>query len=300
MHADISVPRPILIIGAGRSGTTVLTWALGQHPNIIATPETNWLSALASYLGAFHEIGAVNAAAHLTVFDIDRRFFFQQFGRAVNTLVLDSFEAKFAERRAGPAIEWQDGIYWTRHANDPKRRWADGTPSNTPYVAALARMFPQARFINLVRNPVDVVHSWLGVPWRAPDHADPRALIDHIRHSQRIGYLAESAFGPDRVMRVLFDDLVLRPADHMKAIAEFIGEDYAADMIEPLTGTKINSTGGRKADFDAELATVRSDPLLLEMEKWHRAARDAGWRIADQQDAISELAAYANWKIPIS
>jgi hypothetical protein len=39
--------RPIFIIGAPRSGTSITTWALGQHPNIQPMPETAWIASLA-------------------------------------------------------------------------------------------------------------------------------------------------------------------------------------------------------------------------------------------------------------
>src|SRR5258707_13348198 len=39
--------KPILIVGAPRSGTSILAWCLGQHPNILPQEESNWL-------GPFH------------------------------------------------------------------------------------------------------------------------------------------------------------------------------------------------------------------------------------------------------
>ncbi len=39
--------RPIFIVSSGRSGSTILTWCLGQHPNIIPEEESNWLGPFA-------------------------------------------------------------------------------------------------------------------------------------------------------------------------------------------------------------------------------------------------------------
>ena len=39
-------PRPIFIIGAPRSGTSITTWVLGQHPNIQTMPETGWIASM--------------------------------------------------------------------------------------------------------------------------------------------------------------------------------------------------------------------------------------------------------------
>jgi hypothetical protein len=35
--------KPVFIVSSGRSGSTILTWCLGQHPNILPQEESNWL-----------------------------------------------------------------------------------------------------------------------------------------------------------------------------------------------------------------------------------------------------------------
>jgi len=37
------LPQPVFVVGMYRSGTSILTWALGQHPNLWALDETGWL-----------------------------------------------------------------------------------------------------------------------------------------------------------------------------------------------------------------------------------------------------------------
>jgi protein-tyrosine sulfotransferase len=40
-------------------------------------------------------------------------------------------------------------------------RWGDKTPLNTLYLPEIERVFPDARFVNLIRDGCDVVHSYL-------------------------------------------------------------------------------------------------------------------------------------------
>jgi hypothetical protein len=292
------IPRPIFIIGSGRSGTSSLTWCIGQHPNIIATPETSWLSSLASHIDTMHRVGA--GVGHLQRFDVDRHAFFRLFGNSVDQLVRDTYETKFPDRRSAtkPSRQNANGVAWYRSPDDPKTRWADGTPSSTPYVYVLAEMFPEAKFINLVRRPDDVVLSWLGFRSRAKEHAWAWRLVRHVYQLQRIGYLAEAAVGPDRVMRVLFEDLIENPEPSLRGICAFIGEEYTPHMIEPLLAGKINSSGARKAEFERESRSILAYPWLRSMRQWNAAAQDASWRIASKDDATRELLAFAKRRMP--
>src|ERR1700676_4875312 len=38
---------PIFIVGSPRSGSSILTWCLGQHPNILGLEESNWMTSFA-------------------------------------------------------------------------------------------------------------------------------------------------------------------------------------------------------------------------------------------------------------
>ena len=55
------INRPIFVVGSPRSGTSILTWCLGQHPNIFPVPESNWLGQFAINVQVSYEIGSARA-----------------------------------------------------------------------------------------------------------------------------------------------------------------------------------------------------------------------------------------------
>jgi len=45
MDSSAATPtnKPIFVVGSPRSGTSILSWCLGQHPNILVIPESAWM-----------------------------------------------------------------------------------------------------------------------------------------------------------------------------------------------------------------------------------------------------------------
>ena len=50
--------NPIFVVGSPRSGTSILTWCLGQHPNIFPVPESNWMGNFAINVAMAYRVGA--------------------------------------------------------------------------------------------------------------------------------------------------------------------------------------------------------------------------------------------------
>jgi hypothetical protein len=87
MHEEIN--RPIFVVGSPRSGTSILAWCLGYHPNIFPVPESNWMGELAVELARSYQIGAGRGVlSMLSAMDIQRDEFFSHIGRSINSLIL--------------------------------------------------------------------------------------------------------------------------------------------------------------------------------------------------------------------
>ncbi len=126
---------PIFIIGSPRSGTSILAWSLAQHSELTTAEESNMFSELTR--GEKLESVYRNAAARpdsrdwLRMKDVGEDEFLASLGLGLNALVTSR----------------SDG------------RWIDQTPANTLVAPTLARLFPDAQFIHILRDGRSVVNS---------------------------------------------------------------------------------------------------------------------------------------------
>jgi len=84
-----SINRPIFVVGSPRSGTSILTWCLGQHPNIFPVPESNWMGPFAVNLAISYKAGSARALLSiLSAMGISSDEFFSHIGQSINGLIL--------------------------------------------------------------------------------------------------------------------------------------------------------------------------------------------------------------------
>jgi len=235
-------PRPVFAIGAPRSGVSALAWALGQHPAIPAAIDTAWMAELAKQLPTIHERTQPEG------FGPER--FSRVFGRAAASLIGDKIE-----------------------------RWIDGSPELTINVPMLARLFPDARFIHVVRESDAVVRSLADPPLgsagatggtQIPAHLRTRVpegeAADRWMAGARAGLEAERMLR-DRVLRVTYDELVEAPEALLRRCLEFVGEEWDERCMRPLRGLASTiappaAAGGRGSDPLRAAARALSDELL--------------------------------------
>lgn len=111
-----------------------------------------------------------------------------------------------------------------------KPRWGDKRPMYHRVLPALRRMFPDAVFVHLVRDGRDCVTSLSRASWwqRSFYHA-VRAWTLAIDNSRQ----ARVALPADSFYELRYEDLVTEPATQLRALCEFLGEEFDDAMLTP-------------------------------------------------------------------
>ena len=243
--------KPIFIVGSPRSGTSILTWCLGQHANIFPVPESNWMGEFGLNVAASYQMGIARGdRTILSAMDISREEFFANFGQSINDLIL----------RHRLDLEKKRKI--TRPPTEPKMRWVDGTPEYSLHIYALRKLFPEAVFIHVLRDPPEVVRSMLNFHRVAGTHLvqNEEQAYKYWLRMVKACVQAEQAYGSEVVHRLSYMALIDDPEWAIRSLLEFVGEPYTAKCLDPLS-RRINSSNV-PSDFVAE--DPATDPSVVQ------------------------------------
>ena len=294
------INKPIFVVGSPRSGTSILAWCLGHHPNIFPVPESNWMGDFAVNVARSYQIGAARGIfSILSAMGISRDEFFSHIGRSINSLVL-KHRGDLDRRRLIIAVqrllkdrglylgevtgefdaatsaavqqyemvdktlysELVDSLRTAASDSEYKTRWVDQTPEYSFHICGLRKLFPCALFIHIVRDVGSVVRSMLNFHRIAGTHVVPNEeeAYKYWLRTVRACLKAEEAYGPHVIYRLRYSALVENPESALRSLLDFLGEPYSAKCLEPLS-QRINSSNVPD-DFTSQ--DPATDPVIIE------------------------------------
>ncbi|MGH8040754.1 MAG: sulfotransferase family protein [Rudaea sp.] len=241
------IAQPVFVVGAPRSGTSILTWALGQHPNILPTEESDWLGPFAVQAAAAHTRGSARGErSQLSALGITRSDFLRGFGDAIDSMILTH---RFDLERRNHEIAQRDPqqvspkFAVARAPGEPKSRWVDGTPEYSLHVRGLRALFPAAKFVHILRDADEVAASLLAFrdAGGQPLVADVEAAYSYWLRTTQACMQAATAYGGDVVHRVHYANLCADAESALRGILAFVNEAYVPACVEPFN-RRINSS----------------------------------------------------------
>jgi hypothetical protein len=211
----------IFIVGCGRSGTTLLRSMLDSHPDVAVPGEARFLTG---FLTHPESIAAGPWDEHAFVEALGAEPSFDAWG-----LPIESVAEALASSSPASFADGVRGVYRCYADSHGKARFADKTPSLVLHLPILADLFPEGRFVHLVRDGRDVALSTIDAPW-GPDTVVGAAHYwrRHVTHGRNAG----REIGPERYREVRYEDLVTDPERVAVDICEFGELDYEPSMLD--------------------------------------------------------------------
>jgi len=256
----------IFIISPPRSGSTLLQRMLGSHSAIYTHPEPHLLTPL-YYLGYYDNVERapydhINAAKAL-------RELCEELPRGEQDY-LDALRA------------YASTIYDRVLAPTGKRFFLDKTPAYALIAPFVHKLFPQARFIILTRNPMAIHHSvaksFFGGDYQRAVEFNPvvknyvPAVASFIRQ------------GHDNATVIRYEDLVQHPEIQAKRLCEFLGVEFEPAVVNYGSAQHITKSYG-----DPITVSSHNRPVQTSVASWQQALANDESARAIAAKVVNEL-----------
>ena len=233
--------KPIFMIGAERSGTTLVMALLGAHSRI-AVPEVVWYyPRFQPYLHTFGDLKIeenFRTLAAEMVFGLKTPFW----GMKVNVHTIVDEVIELAPERSFAGLYAAMHLRFAQSVNKP--RWGEKTPHNLFFVEPMHKDFPEAQFIYITRDgrdaSVDYMESSFG----------PTNIYMAANSWKRCRNAVKQWREPLRNKGLWFDikyeELVTQPEKVMRATCEFLGEEFEMSMFDFFKGDLAKARGATR------------------------------------------------------
>jgi hypothetical protein len=265
---DPAMPPPIFLIGAPRSGSTLLARMLGAHSAVFAPAEPHLMPPLA-HLGVHERVDQAPYDPVIT----------QQGLRHFVSLLPEGEADWLAALRLAT-----DRLYDRALATSGRTRFLDKTPAYALVLDFLAKLYPDAKYLVLTRHPIAVWSSYVD------SFFDGDAEAAHARNPVLERYVPAIARflreRPVALHAVRYEALVSDPEAELRRICEFLGLPFEPGMVEY----------GRSEEAAPKAGRGLGDPITVDREtrpttdsiaKWAEALRSDPARLA-QCRAVAE------------
>ncbi|MEQ3696713.1 MAG: tetratricopeptide repeat protein [Pseudomonadales bacterium] len=194
-------PQLVFVLGMPRSGTTLTEQILASHSDVFGAGEVSYAYDVARYVESL--TGAAYPAGV----------------RSLNADQLSTLAKAYLARFSEEALS--------------NRVIVDKTPLNFQYIGLLARIFPSAKFVNCVREPIDNCFSIFKLPFgdsQSYAHSLP-SLGQYYRRYEHLMAGWQQQF-PGRVYACEYEATVVDLEIQAKHLLGFIGLEFEAEVLD--------------------------------------------------------------------
>lgn len=218
LHQKKEIEPIHFIIGPGRSGTTLLMMLLNNHQDLIASPEIKHIlffyEKYKSCIRFNHEIKTefINYFIELKTASLNPMFQFDE---------KKIYDIKENLSFADFCVE----IHKALHFNKPVKAIIDKNPFYTQHIDKLLDIYPQAKFIFLVRDYRGFIHSHLNSPHTFQKKRNARFYASSW-NVYVSNYLKLSEADKRKILLVKMEDFLNSPEKSLQEICSFLQVEF--------------------------------------------------------------------------
>ena len=259
-------PPMFFILGRGRSGTWLLQAILEQHPTLTAAPEALFLISLKNKYGEYNNWNKILLKNFLSDLWEEKRLatWWQLEFDELKEMMMQ-FEGNHSYARICQAVYQLLSL----KAGKPERTiTGDKNPTYTLFIPELLELFPEARFVCMVRDFRDNILSFQ----KASFDLNGTASL-----AQRwVGYNSEilkyHTYFPKQFLLVKYEDFLFNPEQELTKICHFLGVEFDNILLDFYKK-------GRKLEAWQQNLDKPLDPSRV--DAWKRKMNEADLAVAE-------------------
>ncbi len=294
--ADEQITQPLIIVGQGRSGTTLLQNLLNSHPDNGAPLHWELVLPCPPPESATYQTDARIEKAHKLIDQWNRVTpTFAAMHEFAGTIPMEdnvtmamnfmsptwldcmgqvpSYDAYIFQQPVEPALRWLERVLKLLQWKNPRKHWVLKDPMHLDRMSELLKVFPDACFIWPHRDPVRALASLVSVvgtiQWGRSDHPFSAVSLAYMtdpdlaagRFNAVIDHLDSGAIPQDQIAHVLFHDLVADPVGQVGKMYDHFGIELTDSGREAMSRfMKENPRDNRPAhqfDIGSDAAVAR-------------------------------------------
>lgn len=231
------IKNRILIVGTARSGTTLLQNILSNNDELYTFPETHFFEKTIirrPYLRFLH-------------YSSDKKIkYVNEFLSKINS---EQCYTKYNANRFS-LNKWVEYLIKTIDClclKNNKSIWIEKTPLHLYYTDSIYKVYPNTKYIHIIRNPVDNIAALYDVSKKYPNSFNQNTLKKAFNAYHKDLTKHIQVYGKDNHFFITYDKLVELPTSCIKEVCDFIEIDYNQEMLK---------------------STKRLHNIMFEEEKW--------------------------------
>jgi hypothetical protein len=268
--ADEQIAQPYIIVGQGRSGTTLLQNLLNSHPDNGAPlhwemvypcppPESatyrtdpriekahklidQWNRVTPTFSSMHEFAGAIPMEDNVTMaMNFMSPTWLDCMGQ------VPGYDAYFFQQPVEPGLRWLERVLKLLQWKNPRKHWVLKDPMHLDRMTDLLKVFPDACFIWPHRDPVRALASLVSIvgtiQWGRTDHPFSAVSLAYMtdpnlaagRFNAVIDQLDLGAVPAGQIYHVLFKDLVADPLGQAAQMYDHFGIELTAEGSSAMT-----------------------------------------------------------------
>jgi hypothetical protein len=251
-----------MFVGCGRSGTTLFRNIFDSHPDLAVTHEAHFVGPMAKRMSKYRAGNGIDLNRFLDDLYRDSNFRRQGISRVELRPAMEAVAlADFAD-----AVR---AVFAQYAALNGKTMYGDKTPGSISYIAKIGSIFPETKFVHIVRDGRAVSLSYLERPEWGPKTMAEAAI--HWKSRVSRGRRGGVEVGPSRYYEVKYEDMVTDPEKTTKEVCAFLNLRFDPAMLRYYEGADSFIASTRDPDAFKNLTR----PVTGDLRNWRDEISDS-------------------------